>query len=421
MKEHSRTRGIITPFILALGLVVSGCSNSANSRDSVPDAVEAVIEKSENSGLARVRARFAKLEAGNISQPFRGVTTPDGIQDGLFSIASTGVTTQPIVDAAITFLGQFPEDTQGEMLFDIQDVEWRRWSNVDNGIYDRQGVPFKAMTIPQRDAAFALMKTSLSAQGLARSRDIMKTDKTLSELNNDAPHLDEELYYFTFMGSPSMTEPWGWQIDGHHLVVNYFVLGDQVVMSPVFMGAEPVHTKTGKYAGNVLFQPEQNFGLELMQSLDAEQQKSATISTEKTHNDNRASANKDNLTLDYEGLPVSAMTSAQKSKLLALVNLYIENIRDEHAAIKMEDIVRHINETHFAWIGDAHDDAVFYYRIHSPVVLIEFDHQGPIGMPNAGPREQATRNHIHTVVRTPNGNDYGKDLLRQHLEKNHPK
>jgi len=24
------------------------------------------------------------------------------------------------------------------------------------------------------------------------------------------------------------------------------------------------------------------------------------------------------------------------------------------------------------------------------------------------------RTHIHTVVRTPNGNDYGKDLLRQH-------
>jgi hypothetical protein len=25
--------------------------------------------------------------------------------------------------------------------------------------------------------------------------------------------------------------------------------------------------------------------------------------------------------------------------------------------------------------------------------------------------------HIHSVVRTPNGNDYGKDLLRQHYEK----
>ena len=29
------------------------------------------------------------------------------------------------------------------------------------------------------------------------------------------------------------------------------------------------------------------------------------------------------------------------------------------------------------------------------------------------------RQHIHVVVRTPNGNDYGKDLLRQHYER-HP-
>jgi hypothetical protein len=25
--------------------------------------------------------------------------------------------------------------------------------------------------------------------------------------------------------------------------------------------------------------------------------------------------------------------------------------------------------------------------------------------------------HVHVVVRTPNGNDYGKDLLRQHYQR----
>ena len=44
----------------------------------------------------------------------------------------------------------------------------------------------------------------------------------------------------TVMGTPSATEPWGWQFDGHHAVINYFVLGDQVVMSPHFAGSEPV-------------------------------------------------------------------------------------------------------------------------------------------------------------------------------------
>ena len=46
------------------------------------------------------------------------------------------------------------------------------------------------------------------------------------------------------------------------------------------------------------------------------------------------------------------------------------------------------------------------------VVLIEFDHQNGVFLDNDYP----SRNHIHSVVRTPNGNDYGKDLLRQHRE-----
>ena len=44
------------------------------------------------------------------------------------------------------------------------------------------------------------------------------------------------------------------------------------------------------------------------------------------------------------------------------------------------------------------------------MILIEFDHQPGIALDN----DEPSRNHIHTVVRTPNGNDYGKDLLRQH-------
>jgi hypothetical protein len=61
-------------------------------------------------------------------------------------------------------------------------------------------------------------------------------------------------------------------------------------------------------------------------------------------------------------------------------------------------------------MGGTGPDDVFYYRVHSPVTLIEFDHQPGIAFESAEP----TRNHVHTVVRTPNGNDYGMDLLRQH-------
>jgi hypothetical protein len=82
----------------------------------------------------------------------------------------------------------------------------------------------------------------------------------------------------------------------------------------------------------------------------------------------------------------------------------------------MADVEKHLDETFFAWIGGVTENAVFYYRIHSPVILIEFDHQMPVGTRHLYPAQIPTRQHIHVVVRTPNGNDYGKDLLRQHLE-----
>jgi hypothetical protein len=266
--------------------------------------------------------------------------------------------------------------------------------------------------------AFNLIHVSLSAKGLQLSKDIMKTDQTLKELNNESLDYDEELYFFTIMGKPSGTEPWGWQLDGHHLVINYFILGDQVVMSPVFMGGEPIITTSGKYDGNTLFQDEQNLGLSLMQSLTQEQQMEATISKSKTENNNVAEANKDNITLDYEGLLVSKISNQQTQQLLDLVYLYVSNIREGHDQIKMEEVKAHLDNTWFSWVGGTSEDAVFYYRIHSPVILIEFDHQRVVGVPNADDGKPS-KNHIHTVVRTPNGNDYGKDLLRQHKEKHH--
>ena len=108
-----------------------------------------------------------------------------------------------------------------------------------------------------------------------------------------------------------------------------------------------------------------------------------------------------------------------KGRILYEVNnrgrkMLFGNIADGHAKVKMEEVRKHLDRTHFAWIGGTGDDDPFYYRIHSPVILIEFDHQTPVAL--GGPRVPG-KIHVHTVVRTPNGNDYGKDLLRQHYEK----
>jgi Protein of unknown function (DUF3500) len=364
-----------------------------------------------------LKERFANIEKENLNKPYEGIVTSKGKEKGLFPVKSTGVTTSPVKEAGEAFLNSLTKEQLAKTQFEIDNKEWQKWANMDNGLYQRQGISIKEMTQEQRKLAFELMQKALSAKGLQLSKDIMKTDQTLRELNSNDPSYDEELYFFTIMGKPSMTEPWGWQIDGHHLVINYFILGDQVVMTPTFMGGEPIVTTTGKYAGNTIFQDEQNIGLKLMQSLSAEQQKQATLSPDKKRNDIQAEAFSDNKTMDYQGLPTTKMTEKQKEQLLNLANQYISNMEEGHAKIEMEDIKKHLDNTWFAWIGKTDSSAVFYYRIHSPVILIEFDHQGPVGIKGQG--RDATRNHIHTMVRTPNGNDYGKDLLKEHLEKYH--
>jgi len=303
----------------------------------------------------------------------------------------------------------------------VDDPEWRKWMN--QSFYVRDGVSFLEMSPAQREAAFGLLRAGLSARGLKQTRDIMRLNDTLAELNDgNFDELGEWRYYITVMGTPSATEPWGWQLDGHHAIINYFVLGDQVVMTPHFAGSEPVTATSGKYKGTSVLQDEQNQGLAFVNALTPDQRGRAILrSGDKTEDLNLTEAWKDNVVLDYAGVPASALSVAQQEQLLALIGLYVGAMDDGHARVKMTDVRAHLDRTWFAWIGRTDPGSVFYYRVHSPVVLIEFDHQKPIGTRHLLDPHIPTIQHIHTVVRTPNGNDYGKDLLRQHyLTHPHP-
>jgi hypothetical protein len=280
--------------------------------------------------------------------------------------------------------------------------------------YDRQGVSVAEMSDPQRDAAYGVLRAGLSPAGFEKARAIMRLNGHLAELTERPGEYGEHLYWFTVMGTPAAEAPWGWQLDGHHLNINYFVLGDQVVMTPTFMGSEPVTARSGAYAGTTVFQEEERQGLTLVQALTAEQRASAILDVPKRRGNALAQAFRDNLVLAYAGIPGAALDSRQQAMLLALIATYVGNLREGHAGVKLAEVRAHLDQTYFAWIGEVGPDAVFYYRVHSPVILIEFDHQGPIALP--GDRNVPTRAHVHSVVRTPNGNDYGKDLLRQHLD-----
>jgi hypothetical protein len=348
------------------------------------------------------------------AEPFKGITADGTVIPGLFSIEKTGVTTQPVKEAAEDFLGSLTPEQRSKTLFPVDTAEWRRWSNIHPTLM-RHGMPLFEMSDTQRDRAFALLRESLSAEGFQTARDVMRLNETVMEMTGRLAEYGEDLYWLSIIGQPSTTEPWGWQIDGHHLNINYFVLGDQVVMTPTFLGSEPVHAKSGRYAGTRVFKADEELGLTVIRALSADQRAKAIIAPEPS-GEVFTSAFRDNLELNYAGIRYDELSAPQHDLLLGLVELHVGRTRSDHARVRLQEVKRHLRDTHFCWMGGMEDDSVFYYRVQSPVIIIEFDHQRGIAFRQY---EKPYKDHIHVVVRTPNGNDYGKDLLRQHYEQGH--
>jgi Protein of unknown function (DUF3500) len=375
--------------------------------------VKPEVSARDLSSQGNERARGMK-EAGEVAvgEPFAGISEGGVIASGLFPVRSTGVSTAPIKAAAEAFLASLGEGRE-EAMFRVDCDEWRQWSNVHMFLM-RHGVCMEQMTEQQRERASGLMRATLSQSGYETALGIMRLNETIREITGRDSEFSDLLYWFSIMGEPSDTEPWGWQVDGHHLILNCFVLGDQVVLSPQFLGSEPVIATDGKYAGTRVFDGEQDKGLALMQSLEASQRNKAIIGTE-TPREVITPAFADNLDLERQGLRLDSVSAGQRELALGLIETYVRRLRPGHDEVWLAEVRSHLDETYFAWIGGSEEDAIFYYRVHSPVILIEFDHLPGVALDFDAP----TRHHIHTIVRTPNGNDYGRDLLRQHYERSH--
>jgi Protein of unknown function (DUF3500) len=305
-------------------------------------------------------------------------------------------------------------EQRAKTLFPVDTDQWRKWSNIHPTLM-RHGMPLFEMNDVQRDRAFALMHESMSQRGFEEALAVMHLNETVQEMTGRLSEYGEDLYWLSIMGNPSATEPWGWQWDGHHLNINYFVLGDQVVMTPNFLGAEPVHATTGKYTGLRVFKDDEHLGLALARTL-SESQRGKTVIALETAGEDFTTAFRDNLVLDYAGIRFSELSNAQHDLLLGLVGYHVGRLHTGHARIKIEEVKRHLADTYFCWMGGMEDESTFYYRVQSPVIIVEFDHQRGIAF-----REHTKpyKDHIHVIVRTPNGNDYGKDLLRQHYQYGH--
>lgn len=233
---------------------------SARRPDAFPPPLQHVVDE-----------RLASFET-----PFSGVTTNGSPREGLFRLADAGGDTGPLAEAARAFLAHLSPAQRDKATFPLDAGERRRWINVHMYIF-RHGVLLEDLDVQGRRLGLELLRLTLSERGFGQARDIMRTNRFLADVTGSADEFGEWAYFVSVFGDPGSDQPWGWQMDGHHLNLNCTVVGDHVVITPTFMGAEPSRIVDGPMAGTLLFSAEERNGLDLIRSLDAGQAAQAIL------------------------------------------------------------------------------------------------------------------------------------------------
>jgi hypothetical protein len=352
-------------------------------------------------------------------KPFVGITSDGSVTPDLYEVAGNGAPIAAVVKAARKWLDSLPPEQIGFAKLPLDAHERRHWHNTPLVLRDGQ-FEFDSLTVSQREWAMEIVRQSLSPEGYARVLNVIENNELIGRLAEVEGLMNRRAFSLTIFGEPSEVEPWGWQLFGHHLALNAFFLGEQMVMSPVFLGLEPdvPDEKTGRR----MFEDHEEQALAFMRSLTEDQKAAAVLydtmmTAEQPEgryhpDDGRhvGGAFQDNRVVPYEGLKSSDLNADQRAALMKLAGLFIGNLQAGPKQQTLDQIEAHLDETWFAWIGKVDDVNPFYFRIHSPVTLIEFDHHSGIFLTNPEPE----RLHVHTIVRTPNGGDYGMAVLQQH-------
>ncbi|KAL1970392.1 hypothetical protein VTN77DRAFT_5552 [Rasamsonia byssochlamydoides] len=350
-------------------------------------------------------------------EPFQGITTDGHIRPGLFTLQDEEIPIDEIVDAAQQLLGQLNDDQRKTLCYHIDSPEWRTWSNPEF-LLSHKGLRLDEVDASIRDAILNILQATLSPEGYDKAVKAMRINHFLGELVEAPKVMNEFSYNFVLFGRPSTTRPWGWSFYGHHLCLNVFLYQRQIVVSPWFTGAEPNEIDAGPYTGTRILQVEEALSLKLMQSLPADVQKKARTYEQMVdpamppgrwnRDDQRhlCGAYRDNRQVPYEGVVVSEFSAEQKQLVYDIFEQYLLYLPQRARELKLAHIKQYESETYFSWIGGFGDDDPFYYRLQSPVILVEFDHHSGVFLTNEEPKKF----HIHTLLRTPNGGDYGYAL-----------
>ncbi|MBA8991142.1 hypothetical protein FHW23_002407 [Curtobacterium pusillum] len=345
-------------------------------------------------------------------EPFRGVTNDGAVREGLYPLPVGAPGDPSLREAAERLLRTLDAEERERFTHPVDAPEWRAWSNPEFVIH-RVGLRLEDLDEPEVRAVHDLLRASLSPEGYERVRTLMSLNGFLGDLVGLPTVMNDRSYWVSMFGTPSDDAPWGWQLFGHHVAVNFLAVGDRHVIAPVFLGAEPAVTDDGRPG---VFDEREAVALRLAASLTDAQRERAVVYASvldpampegRLHPaDERhvAGAFRDNRVIPYEGIPAAELDAEQLGLLRAVVADFLLLLREPQREATLRDYDAHLDDTWFAWYGATDGTQPFYLRVQSPVILAELDHHAGVWLGNRLP----ARFHVHTTLRLPNGNDYGR-------------
>lgn len=321
----------------------------------------------------------------------------------LFAGAAALVLAQPrstedaMARAATALLSSLDATQRGKIQFTFDHEERFNWHFIPR---TRLGLPLKEMSEKQRDAAFALLRTGLSAQGFTKAETIRSFEHILFAQSKNAIR-DAELYFFSIFGDPDAAS-WGWRYEGHHISQNWMIArGQAIATAPAFLGANPAEVRDGPQKGARPLGQEEDLARAFLRALTPEQLKQTIVNTTAprdilTMNSRTASR------LEHGGITASRLTAEQRTLLMTLI--------EQHAMVQAPALTKArlqrvaadtFDRIQFAWLGSTERGGPHYYSIQGASFLIEYDNT------------QNNANHQHVVWRDFAG-DFGTDVLREH-------
>ena len=334
-----------------------------------------------------------------------------------------GIDISSICEATQKVLSQCNAEQTEKLRYPVNAREWRAWSNPE---FLLRPLGLRLEELPQELATSILgvLEASFSPEGYQKALAAMRINHFLGEVCEVPKIMNKDSYNFLVFGEPSTEKAWGWLFYGHHVCLSAFFKGKHMVVSPTFTGAEPNIIDDGPWGGTSILHTEGNLGLKLMQSLPQELKdeaqefklmkdpgmlQSGDLKVDRWNQDDQrhlCGAFRDNRVVPYEGIKVSQMQSFQQDLVLGIVEQFVLYLPQQARDMRKDQVREHFEETYFSWIGGYTDEDPFYYRIQSPVIICEFDHHSGVFLTNKDP----AKFHTHTIVRTPNGGDYGNAL-----------